>query len=58
MPQVQRPLDREADLAAVQPLGSFDRALDAIAALTQILAREFPARGVNPNELPDRPAVL
>ena len=33
-------------------------ALDAIAALTQILAREFPARGVNPNELPDRPAVL
>ena len=33
-------------------------ALDAIAAVTQILAREFPARGVNPNELPDKPAVL
>jgi len=33
-------------------------ALDAIAAVTQILAREFPARGANPNELPDKPAVL
>jgi hypothetical protein len=33
-------------------------ALAAIAAVTQILAREFPARGANPNELPDKPAVL
>jgi hypothetical protein len=33
-------------------------ALDALAAVTQILAREFPARAVNPNELPDKPAVL
>ena len=32
--------------------------LAAIAAVTQILAREFPARGDNPNELPDKPAVL
>jgi hypothetical protein len=32
--------------------------LDAIAAVTAILAREFPATGVNPNELPDKPAVL
>jgi hypothetical protein len=35
-----------------------DGALAAIAAVTQILAREFPARGANPNELPDKPAVL
>jgi len=33
-------------------------ALAAIDAVTQILAREFPARGANPNELPDKPAVL
>jgi hypothetical protein len=33
-------------------------ALDAISALTQILAREFPAHGAHPNELPDKPAVL
>jgi uncharacterized membrane protein len=33
-------------------------ALAAIAAVTQILAREFPAGGANPNELPDKPAVL
>jgi uncharacterized membrane protein len=33
-------------------------ALAAIAAVTQILAREFPASGANPNELPDKPAVL
>ena len=33
-------------------------ALAAIAAITQILAREFPARGANPNELSDKPAVL
>jgi len=33
-------------------------ALHAIAAVTQILAREFPAHGANPNELPDKPAVL
>jgi hypothetical protein len=33
-------------------------ALGAIDAVTQILAREFPPRGVNPDELPDKPAVL
>jgi hypothetical protein len=33
-------------------------ALEAITAVTQILAREFPARGANPNELPDKPALL
>lgn len=33
-------------------------ALHAIHAVTRILAREFPAAGVNPNELPDLPAVL
>jgi uncharacterized membrane protein len=33
-------------------------ALSAIAAVTGILAREFPASGPNPNELPDKPAVL
>ena len=32
--------------------------LEAIAAVTAILAREFPATGTNPNELPDKPAVL
>ena len=32
--------------------------LDAIAAVTAVLAREFPSTGVNPNELPDKPAVL
>jgi len=35
-----------------------DGALGAIAAVTRILAREFPAGGANPNELPDKPAVL
>ncbi len=33
-------------------------ALTAIEAVTGILARHFPASGVNPNELPDRPAVI
>lgn len=33
-------------------------ALTAIDAVTSILERHFPARGVNPNELPDQPAVL
>jgi uncharacterized membrane protein len=33
-------------------------ALEAIAAVTKILAREFPARGANPNELPDKPTLL
>jgi uncharacterized membrane protein len=33
-------------------------ALEAIEAITRLLARHFPARGVNPNELPDKPAVL
>jgi uncharacterized membrane protein len=32
--------------------------LDAIAAVTAILAREFPATGAQANELPDKPAVL
>ena len=32
--------------------------LAAIQAVTAILAREFPAAGANPNELPDKPAVL
>jgi len=32
--------------------------LDAIAAITAILKRHFPARAANPNELPDAPAVL
>jgi uncharacterized membrane protein len=32
--------------------------IEAIEGVTQILARHFPARGVNPNELPDPPAVL
>jgi hypothetical protein len=30
----------------------------AIEAITQILARHFPPRGRNPNELPDKPVVL
>jgi uncharacterized membrane protein len=33
-------------------------ALEAIEAVTRILAREFPATGANPNELPDKPVVL
>lgn len=33
-------------------------ALEAIEAVTRILERHFPAAGVNPNELPDQPAVL
>jgi uncharacterized membrane protein len=33
-------------------------ALAAVGAVTDILARHFPATGANPNELPDRPAVL
>jgi uncharacterized membrane protein len=33
-------------------------ALEAIEAVTCILERHFPARGVNPNELPDKPALL
>jgi uncharacterized membrane protein len=32
--------------------------LQAIDAVTRILAREFPASGAHPNELPDKPAVL
>jgi uncharacterized membrane protein len=32
--------------------------LEAIDSITRLLARHFPARGVNPNELPDRPVVL
>ncbi|MFN2645474.1 MAG: TPM domain-containing protein [Burkholderiales bacterium] len=33
-------------------------ALGAISAVTEILAREFPAGAANPNELPDKPALL
>ena len=33
-------------------------ALEAIDAVTRILERHFPARGANPNELPDKPVVL
>jgi hypothetical protein len=33
-------------------------ALAAIDAVTRILERHFPARGANPNELPDKPALL
>jgi uncharacterized membrane protein len=33
-------------------------AVEAIAAITGILARHFPAAGANLNELPDKPAVL
>ena len=32
--------------------------IEAIQAVTAILARHFPADGVNPNELPDKPVVL
>lgn len=33
-------------------------ALQAIERITALLARHFPARGKNPNELPDKPSVL
>ena len=33
-------------------------ALRAIQEITRLLARHFPAEGVNPNELPDKPTVL
>jgi uncharacterized membrane protein len=37
----------------------FERgALDAIGAITRLLARHFPPREENPNELPDQPALL
>ena len=32
--------------------------LDGIREITALLRRHFPPRGVNPNELPDKPAVL
>ena len=35
-----------------------DGALEAIEGVTRILERHFPARDANPNELPDKPAVL
>ena len=39
--------------------GAYERgALEAIAAVTRILAREFPATGAHANELPDKPVVL
>ena len=33
-------------------------AIEAIESVTEILTRHFPARGANPNELPDKPVVL
>jgi uncharacterized membrane protein len=33
-------------------------AFEAIEAVTRTLERHFPARGLNPNELPDKPAVI
>ena len=33
-------------------------ALQAIARITELLAKHFPARSANPNELPDTPVVL
>ena len=39
--------------------GEFERgALAGIEEITALLARHFPPRGDNPDELPDRPAVL
>jgi uncharacterized membrane protein len=39
--------------------GSFEAgALEGLERITRILARHFPARGMNPNELPDKPIVL
>ena len=39
--------------------GRFEQgALDAISAVTALLAQHFPPLGGNPNELPDRPVVL
>jgi uncharacterized membrane protein len=35
-----------------------DGALRGIEAVTALLTREFPATGRNPNEQPDRPALL
>ncbi len=32
--------------------------MEAIERITTLLARNFPAEGVNPNELPDRPRLL
>jgi uncharacterized membrane protein len=33
-------------------------ALQAIGAITELLAKHFPPRGRNPNELPDKPVVV
>jgi uncharacterized membrane protein len=33
-------------------------AVRAIEAITVLLAKHFPPRGRNPNELPDKPVVL
>jgi uncharacterized membrane protein len=39
--------------------GRFEQGvLDGIREITALLGRHFPAHGVNPNELPDRPVVL
>lgn len=39
--------------------GRFERGvLDGVREITALLVRHFPARGANPDELPDRPAVL
>ena len=39
--------------------GRFERGvLDGVREITALLVRHFPARGANPDELPDKPAVL
>ena len=39
--------------------GRFEQgALQGIEEITALLARHFPPRGANPNELPDRPVVM
>ena len=39
--------------------GRFERGvLDGVREITALLVRDFPARGANPDELPDKPAVL
>ena len=55
---------KEWDAICRQMQQSFKRgqyaegALQAIEAVTRLLARHFPPRGRNPNELPDKPVVL
>ena len=42
----------------LSPVSLFIGPLIAIASATKLLATHFPAKGVNPNELPDKPTVL